>query len=202
MTETLPRPFRERLKDDILAIAQRLIDEDGLAGLQARRIAAEAQCSVGTVYNVFGDLDGLILAANEMTLDAMGAPLAASCAASRGEPVADRLTALALAYMHFAFANQARWKAVFEHRPAASKELPGPYLEKRAHLLALIEDIIADEIPDAAVRMRAARALFAAVHGILALGLDNKLSTFDPAAVEAEIRFIVKAAAAGLRSVG
>ncbi len=48
------------------------------------------------------------------------------------------------------------------------------------------------------MRTRAARALFASVHGIIALALDNRISTFNAANVESEIRFIVAAAARGL----
>lgn len=192
------RPYRERLRDDLLGIACRIVAAEGLAALQARRIATEAGCAVGTIYNVFGDLDGLILAANEVTLDLMSVPLTQVFAASEGLPKEQRLLALAEAYLEFARARPLQWRAVFEHRLQLNHELPEAYVEKRARLLSLIEKAIVAEVRDAELRRRAARALFAAVHGIILLAFDNKLQPFNKAETEREIRFIVGAAAAGI----
>lgn len=198
----MKQPYRERLKRDILAMAERVVTAEGLPGLQVRRVAQDAGCSVGTVYNVFGDLDGLIIAVNETTLAKLAEPLSRAFEAHTGQPTPVRLTGLALAYMHFAFDNQLRWRAVFEHRPAATRDVPLHYRANQARLLALIEKTIASEIPGEHSRSHAARALFAAVHGIVALALDNKISPFDAARVESEIRFIVRAAARGLAEAG
>ncbi len=192
------RPFRERLRSQLVAIACRTVAAEGLGALQARRIATEAGCAVGTIYNVFGDIDGLILAANEVTLDLMGEPLRHALAATEGMPCGKRLLALADAYTEFARSHPLPWRAVFEHRLQPGRELPERYGEKRAKLLSLIEEAIAPEVPDTESRRRAARALFAAVHGIVALAFDNKLQPFDRVETEREIRFIVEAAAAGL----
>jgi AcrR family transcriptional regulator len=191
-------PFRVRLRQEVIGLAERIVTSEGLPALQARRVAGDAGCSVGTVYNVFGDLDGLIIAVNERTLDLLGEPLTSAFEKNAKHPTAGRLTALALAYMQFAIANQLRWRAVFEHRLPAAREVPEHYRANQARLLSLIEETIAREIPDKDKRSHAARALFAAVHGIIALALDNRMSPFDAGTVEAEIRFIVRAAAAGL----
>jgi AcrR family transcriptional regulator len=192
------RPFRDRLRRELLAVAERIVETEGLEALQARRLALESKASVGTIYNVFGDLDGLILAANETTLDLLSTPLSEAARATEQRPLLDRLMALALAYQSFAYHHLPRWRAVFEYRLPANRELPPAYAAKRAQLLALIEKAIEGEVPENEARGHAARALFAAVHGIIALALDNKLAPFDPRSVEAEIRFIVTAAARGL----
>ena len=51
-----------------LKSAEMIVVEEGLGALNARRVAAEADCSVGTLYNIFGQLDGLIDAVNLTTL--------------------------------------------------------------------------------------------------------------------------------------
>lgn len=190
--------FRSELRQKALTIAERIITTDGLAALQARRVATEAGCAVGTLYNVFGDMDGLIIAANQETVGLLGAVLVESHKASAGGSVERRLTDLATAYLAFAVAHQNRWRAVFEHRMAPTAEVPEDYRADQARLLALIEEIIAEEVRDEKLRHRAGRALFAAIHGIVALALDEKLEYFDRAATEGEIRFIVSAAAKGL----
>jgi AcrR family transcriptional regulator len=189
-------PYRTTLRTKALEIAVRTIEDAGLAGLQARLIAAKAGCSVGSLYNVFGDLDGLVVAVNEGTLELLEDPLTRAFKTNEAEPTAIRLTALALAYMQFAFDNQNRWRAVFEHQP--QNEVPAHYRERQARLLSLIEKTVSGEIATPEMRTRAARALFASVHGIIALALDNRISAFDAANVEGEIRFIVAAAARGL----
>ena len=79
VTET--QPYRQRLETRMIDIAERLIASEGLAAVQARRIAQEADCSVGTLYNVFGGLDGLIIAVNTRTLKALGEKLETAAAA-------------------------------------------------------------------------------------------------------------------------
>jgi AcrR family transcriptional regulator len=193
-------PYRERLKTEALAIATRIIAEEGLAALQARRVATEAGCSVGSIYNVFGDLDGLIIAANSATIAMLGNDLAESFKTHAGQPTQARLMDLALAYMRFAIHHLNRWKAVFEHRLMTARDIPESYRADQARLLELIEKIIAAEIPDGALRVHAGRALFASVHGIITLALDAKLQPFNRKSLEQEIRFIVRAAANGLKA--
>ncbi|MEQ1578394.1 MAG: TetR/AcrR family transcriptional regulator [Hyphomicrobium sp.] len=193
-----PASFRERLRDGILGIAVRIIAEEGLGALQARRVAVEAGCSVGTIYNIFGDLDGLIIAGNSETLVLMEAELRTAYQETEASPMPDRLTALAIKYMTFAFAHRERWSAIFEHRLPPGKMLPVDYDQRRAELLALLSHAIGGNTMPSELRQRAARSLFASVHGIITLALANKLSPFDPKSVDADIRFIVTAASHGL----
>lgn len=193
-------PYREQLRRDVLVSARQMVEQEGLTALHARRVAERVNCSVGSIYNVFGDLDGLIIALNMETVADFGKALKASHEGSALLSLDERLLDLAITYARFAFANPNRWRAVFEHRLSGERTIPQTYRTDQARLLALIEDIIAGTISDADTRERAARALFAAVHGIVALALDSKLVTFDSQTTEMEIRFIVKAAANGLRS--
>lgn len=182
----------------ILEKAGRIVAEEGLAAVQARRIAAEGGCSVGTLYNIFGDRDGLILALNRETLTALGRPLEAARRQSAHAGLEARLMALASAYMTFALENRHRWLAVFEFRLPDDTPLPADFEAERARLLNLLVETIASDVPDTDQRTTAARALFGAAHGILHLAVNNRLSDFDRAQLERDLSFIVKAAAAGM----
>lgn len=190
--------YREQLRQDLLPVALRIIEKEGLAALQARRVAAEAKCSVGSVYNVFGDLDGLIISANVASVHLLGLDLIKSFDRSQGQPVGARLLDLATSYKAFALKNINRWRAIFEHRLSDGRDVPAEYRADQARLLGLIEKIIADEVTDDETRLYAGRALFSGVHGIIALGVDHKLATYDPVALQKEIEFIVDAVARGL----
>ena len=194
---TGPR-YRDRLREEILTLTARLLETEGLDAVQARRIARDADCSVGTIYNIFGDIDGLIVAANSRTLAAMGRSLGAARNTATALPVRDQLMQLAIAYLQFALENQLSWEAVFKYRWSPGSEIPATYLDEQARLLALIENAIERLIPQAEQRARIARALFGAVHGIIALALDNRLGGRLRPEIEDQVRFIVDIVARGL----
>lgn len=190
--------FRDRLRVRILAACEAVLTAEGLDGLQARRIAQISDCSVGTLYNIFGDIDGLILQTNSRTLDELGRLLKAAARRSADGALEVRLNTLAIAYLDFATANQRRWRAVFEHRMAETATLPESYQEDRRQLLALIEHQLERAIADLEARSDAAHALFSAVHGIVMMSIDAKLGPFEPARCERQIRFLVGRVVAGL----
>lgn len=190
--------FRDRQRVKLREVAETVIGGEGLAAAQARRISRDAGCSVGTLYNIYGDIDGLILAANQTTLHDLAAVLKQEAAQAQGRDLEGRLMALAQGYLAFASANTLRWRAVFEHHLSDDYPTPASYLEDRSHLLELIERELASDIPDPHERGAAARALFASVHGIVLLALDKKLGDFDQAACERQIRFVVGNVVKGL----
>lgn len=191
--------FRGRQRIKLREVAETVITSEGLAAAQARRIARDAGCSVGTLYNIYGDIDGLILAANQTTLHDLAGVLTREAEGAKGLDLEGRLMALALGYLAFASANTLRWRAVFEHHLADDYSTPASYLEDRSHLLALIETELATTLRNEDERGSAARALFASVHGIVLLALDKKLGDFDQDGCARQIRFVVANVVRGLR---
>jgi len=190
--------YREGLRGEIVAKAGVVLEREGLEAVQARRIAREAGCAVGTIYNLFDDIDGLVIAVNATTLALLGAAVGAAGQSLVALPLGARLTGLALAYMQFAVDHQRRWEAVFKHRLPADRAVPSSYLEDQLRLLAVIEAAIADTVADPSQRAATARALFGAVHGIVALALDNRLGGLLKSELETQVRLIVELAARGL----
>jgi AcrR family transcriptional regulator len=201
-----PPTYRDEMRTKMLGIAKRVVADEGLGALQARRVADEAGCAVGTIYNVFKNLDNLIVETNSATLSDLGASLVA--VAQRGanakgpDAVADRLQALGLAYLDFAIEQNRSWRAVFDHHMAPGNPVPDWYRQKQAQLFALVEQVLGEVIVDAHDRSRAARALFSAVHGVVMLSLAGTLGPTDRAETEAQVRFIVQAVAEGVAHAG
>src|SRR5688500_10576783 len=69
---------RQQLGEALITAAERAIEARGLGGLKARELAQEVGCAVGAIYNVFPDLDALVLHANLRTLASFEAVIAAS----------------------------------------------------------------------------------------------------------------------------
>ena len=192
------QPYRQRLEMRMVDIAERLISAHGIAAMQARRVAQEADCSVGTLYNIFSGLDGLVIAVNMRTLAALGEQLQATARAAEHGTLEQQLMALALAYRDFAYQQTLRWRALFDHQMQQDAPVPAPYRDAQAALFALIEGPLHKMVTGRTERISAARALFAAVHGIVALALDAKLGGQDGAETERQVRFVVAALSRGL----
>lgn len=187
---------RADLRERLVAAGRAAIADGGLQNVKARDLAAAAGCAVGAIYNVFDDLDGLILRVGADTLARLQRELA-----SHGpdpEP-AEELVRLARGYLAFARDNKALWRALFEHRLAGGRAAPAWYLDDQSRLFALVEAPLARLLPDEPACSRAllARTLFSAVHGVVSLGLEEKLAPMSEATLDAELERLLRAFAGG-----
>ncbi len=192
-----PKGRRDQMRERVLEAAEAVISTKGLAGLKARDIAARAGCALGAIYTVFEDLDELILGVNQRTLARLEAALATPEEAD-GEAELQRL---ARAYLGYARDEEPRWRALFEHRLPPEKPLPDWYARDRDRLFALAEAPLASLLPneEPAARKLRARTLFSAVHGVVLLGLEEKLAPTSSRTLEAQLREFVAMMARGLR---
>jgi AcrR family transcriptional regulator len=186
-----------KLRERLLEVARQSVAERGLAGLKARDLAAEAGCALGAIYTAFDDLDELTLRVNLSTLERLGQSLDA--ALNQASP-SDALLALAHAYLDFARREEPSWRALFEHRLSGGARVPDWYADARNQLFGRLEAPLARLLPhrDPPSRARLARTLFSAVHGVVALGLEEKLEATPPEALDAQLETLVRLIAAGL----
>ncbi|TIX63603.1 MAG: helix-turn-helix transcriptional regulator, partial [Mesorhizobium sp.] len=63
---------KEEMSERVIAIAENLIEAGGAENLKARTIATEAGIAVGSIYNLFRDIDDLHRAVNMRLLDRLG----------------------------------------------------------------------------------------------------------------------------------
>ena len=159
---------REELLALALGAAEDLAEHEGLAGVTARGVARRIGYTVGTIYNVFDNLDDMIRQVNGRTLDALHAALTASGGGGTPEQALRRLAAR---YSAFVKAHPRRWAAVLEYEPQSTTEPPEWYRAKTARLFALAEQAIAG-FPGAADdrgRRRHAYILWSALYGMHAV---------------------------------
>ena len=196
---------RAELRQALLQAAERKIAADGLKGLKARELAAEAGCAIGQIYNVWPDLDGLIIAVNARTLDDLDELLTAARAPAElaaAEAARALLIAQAEAYLDFARHNGERWRAVFEHRLAGSRPLPAWYREQQARLFSHVDRPLRALLPGLPPAERAAlgRSIFSAVHGVVSLGLEQLLGPQPYPDLQGQVRLLMTAILDGLKS--
>ncbi|MDH3690204.1 MAG: WHG domain-containing protein [Gammaproteobacteria bacterium] len=174
---------REQIRQMAIQAASQIIASEGLGGLTARKVAAEIDYTVGSLYMVFRNLDDLVIQVNEQTLDELFHKLKDAVVGHAQSRVA--LRALGRAYIGFATEHRNRWRAVFEHGLPQGESLPDRFLSKVDRMFGLVQELIR---PFAGRRSRksislAAQALWSGVHGICILSLTQKLGVAGKASV-------------------
>lgn len=169
---------RTELRRKLIDIAEARIAEDGMSAIKARDLATRADCAVGAIYNVFGDLNDIIIAVNGRTFQRIGAAVAKSLEGREGEAPTDRLIAMSLAYLDFAATNPRTWRTLFDIRMSTEIAVPDWYMSELGRLFGYIAGPVSECFPDMTqdeVNLMT-RALFSSVHGIVLLGLENRIS--------------------------
>lgn len=171
--ESLRDQKKNRRRLQILEIARSIISTKGLRSLKVRDVAEAAGCSVGSVYNEFGDFDGVILTVNRETVQALTERL-------DGVPAEDpvrQLYGLAETYLEFFAENANLLRSLFEHRMEDDRPYPDDILQMVMEAFALMHPPLVRVLPDADdVKIALlSRTLFSAVHGIISLGLEERM---------------------------
>jgi AcrR family transcriptional regulator len=187
----------EQLRQLILDAAQAIIEVNGLAGLSAREIARRIGYSPGTIYNMFQNLDDVVLHIEARVLDALDERLQVSLADGAPE---EKVSRLAEAYLAFTQERPKLWNLLFEHYMPADSQTPAWYQQKLELLMSRVEAAMAPLFPPEAEmeRHRAARVLWAGVHGITSLATANKLSNVTTEAANLLVRDLIKNYLAGV----
>ena len=165
----------DELRELIIEATTAIIEEAGLEGLSAREIAKRVGYSPGTLYNVFENLDDLLLIIEARLLDDLAGRLSRS--ENSGSP-AERVRAIVDTYFVFTQERPKLWNLLNEHRMPAGREVPEWYHEKVQRLLNPLEEALTPLLfeTDPGARKRHARTLWASVHGITSLSTADKLS--------------------------
>lgn len=176
------------VRAELTAAALELMDTGGLEAVKARVVAQRAGVSVGTLYNLYGNIDGLLEAAcarihgalnrvGETALARISAGIATAEVEGRIDGSARSrlrfmLLELSKIYIRFIDNNEQRWSAVLAfNRGRPAGHLSDWYVGEQNKLIDLIGDALgaAGVGGDAAQRGVVARALWASVHGIVTL---------------------------------
>ncbi len=188
----------EELRELILDASTGLISEGGLASLSAREVARRIGYSPGTLYNVFENLDDLVLNIEGRMIDQLSIEL--DQVPGTGSP-SERAMALGRAYLRFTSTNPKLWNLLFEHHLPPGREIPSWYQQKLDGLMKRVEDVVAPLMPDASPEdvKRSAHVLWAGVHGITSLATADKLSVVTSQSAVTLVDLLISTYLAGLR---
>ncbi|AXT26674.1 TetR/AcrR family transcriptional regulator [Ruegeria sp. AD91A] len=175
---------RELLREKLVEAAETRIDQNGLSDLRARDLAKDAGCALGAIYNVFEDLNAIVMAVNGRTFKRLGQAVGTSFDGS--EPPVQRLIVMSTAYLYFADENANLWRALFDLQMSDDGPVPDWYRNALKELFSFIAEPVSELFPelDRVEMDLMTRALFSSVHGIVTLGLENRISGVPPEQIE------------------
>lgn len=128
----------------LLAAAHTIITKCGIDALSMDRVAAEAGVGVGTVYRRFGDRAGLAYALlDEEERQFQEAFLFGPPPLGPGAPPAARIRAFLRTYVD-RLEGEADLHAIAETRSPTARHGSGAYRTARAHLTALLTQVVGD----------------------------------------------------------
>lgn len=200
--ETAPEERRARLRERLIAEAWSLLSTEGLQAMQARRVAQAAGCSVGAIYNVFPDLDELILHANAITVRQLGE--AAAAVGGSIDPklgVGARVRRLAQVYVTFAFDNEMAWRSLFEYRATYRKPYPDWYRESQVAAFSDLGGGLLGRPVDSPESLDLVETLWAAVHGVVSVAMDARFREVSRPQVEQQMRLLTDLLASGVEAL-
>jgi AcrR family transcriptional regulator len=197
MSKALER--RAKLREALIEAAERAISARGLGGLKTRELAQEIGIANGGVYNLVEDVDELILRVGSRTLARLDASLSLAEIGGQTAP-REMLVRVAVAYCDFAAENLELWRALFEHRMQPNKPVPEWAISEQMELFRHIYKPLVALFPQRSPPQLGvtARSLFSAVHGMVALGLEQKLIAVPLPALRSEITTLTRAMIDGL----
>jgi AcrR family transcriptional regulator len=159
----------------ILTSSREIVERDGMNGLSARAIAKKIGYSPGTLYNVFKNLDDLLLtiqvALVEEALDALRS-------VPPGPSAQGHVRALASCYIDFAITNKRLWNLLLQHSTPSNKArndiLTGTLTEMSRLIRTAIAPLMA-QCPETEID-ETAKAIWYGLHGISAIAVNDKLA--------------------------
>ncbi len=189
---------RSELRELILAEGHAQMAASGFAQFSARALAKAIGYTVGTVYNVFGTHDALVLAINARTVEQWTAELRARLDAVSD----DRIGELVRGYFDFALSNRHAWAAIYDHRLPDGVELPEWYVATVGELTGTMRREVQRVLPKASRDHVAAlsRSLLASVHGHCVFAINGTFAKLGEAApLEAALARVREAIASAER---
>ena len=191
---------REELRTAMIDAAEHIITQDGVDALTARRLASDLGIAVGTTYNVFRQMGDLIGEVNSRTIANITGVI--SAVDSSEHKSVGLLMAYADAYIGFVTANANTWEALFVGDIDPDSESHKRNLSQTLQLFSFIEEALRSVAPTADQREieASARALWAAVHGMLSLMAHGRHTILGLGNVREAIQLLITNHVAGMKA--
>ena len=162
------------------------IQHRSISQLSLRSLAKLIGYSPGTLINLFNSYNYLLLAVSGYTLGQINQQITADLDGLYNSSAQDKLLTIAKSYLQFASEHPGQWRQVFEHRLEDNQIINSEHQQKIDGLFAKVEPLLLALAPNADSNelVRCCRTLWASVHGICIISVEDKL--FAPSQISSE----------------
>ncbi|WP_106479021.1 TetR/AcrR family transcriptional regulator [Phytohalomonas tamaricis] len=192
----------EELHARVMTACDDWLKEHPVHSLSLRSIAREVGCAPSTLLKLYGSFGNLLQYVNLQTLEGLRGSIEEMALESPDE----RLAALAHAYWHFAHQYPYRWQLLFDYPLAQEGELDQRQNSMIEGLFIRVEATLKEIQPTLSEldASRMARTLWGSVHGLVHLGLNERLGYWQgqPLEVTELLDQLLRTTLAGLRHLG
>jgi len=167
---------KERLKKKLFESAWQIVESEGLEKLNIRKLAKRSSCSVGSVYNAFGNFQELQLCLNAKVLSILYESLnqALEKGINEKKSLREVFLGMGLAYIEFGQNNLFLWKSLFEYLPFETT--PDWYVSHTRRGIERICDRLSEFFRIEQDQTKQIVGFFwASIHGVSAIFLNNKM---------------------------
>jgi AcrR family transcriptional regulator len=172
-----PRGHGDRLRDDVIAAAEGLLNDQPVEALSLRAVARAAGVSAPALYPHFADRRALVWGVLENLFGVLTAET--SSAAAHFDQPHNRLRAWCLAYCRFGLARPGHYRVLFDSWTAERVDLPLtelPGYGLRSGLLALVSQCA----PCTADVELLGTLIWAGLHGLVSLRINKPSFPWPP----------------------
>lgn len=164
----------DELSKMIIDSAYGLIEKHGVSHISTRKIATEIGYSVGTLYNVYQNINDILIHINSRTMDIFKTKLEGALMISDSKEQVNRL---AKVYLDFSVTNFHLWSLLFEYRFPQDHVAPKWYKTKINSVYMVLHEALLKQFPnlDESECNDAMLVIWSGIHGICALHLKGKL---------------------------
>ena len=193
---SLRERFREAARIELLDAAERVLSREGVQGARIDAIAAEAGVSVGTVYNVFGDREGLVAAVLERRRDATHDLIRKTLDTMPDRPFEERFARMAhMLFDHF----QRNWPYMrlvsqLSPAPGCPPTAAGPKLSRDVvlEIHGMLRELIGQGVVSGALRPLDLHAAASALMGMIRATVEIDLATDQDAPTRERADFLIR----------
>ena len=164
---------RPELTQLALESARKIIAKEGITALSGRKVTARMGYTIGTLYQLFDDMDDLVERVNAQTL----AMLFEHCQqGARHDGVAQQLKALGILFGEFVKEHPNEWDAIMSYRYKDDHTTSEEYHREILRLFGLMEDATRQFYGDGEQEDHAAdmAMLWASLTGILGVAFSER----------------------------
>ncbi|CAN0378792.1 unnamed protein product, partial [Phaeothamnion confervicola] len=172
----------DELRELILGATRRVVEVDGICQPSAREIARAIGYAPGTLYNMFRNLDEILLHVEARIFKELDARIEREVTSKKGREAIRQFTE---AYVGYACENPRLWSLVIRHHPENTTVVPDWYLELAHAPLSRLEKSLERAYPsaDADVVAHKAHLIWAALHGLVQVAMTKKFGALSRPAI-------------------